>query len=194
MKKIILLSLFIIAGITALVFLSRAFFAPVEYSASLIDTIPPPPAIEIEKPVHIPTPSPLRGIYMTSWVAGTTDWRNKLVKMIDETELNSVIVDVKDYSGRIAFEIKNPVLQEAGAEEIRIPDIAEFIKFLHSKNIYAITRISVFQDAHLAKKRPDLAVKKKSGGIWKDYKGISWLNPASKEVWDYTILVAKEAE
>jgi hypothetical protein len=192
LPKILMAVLVFFAGATVFIFLKQESGAPIEYSApavlSGIAEIPEKP------PVHISTPKPVRGIYMTSWVAGTKDWRNSLIKMIDETELNSVVIDVKDYSGRIAFEVSDPVLKEAGAFENRIPDIREFIDYLHSKNIYVIARISVFQDAYLVKKRPDLAVKRKNGAVWKDYKGIAWLNPASHEVWDYIVRVAKESE
>lgn len=188
-KYILVVLIFLALGTAAFVFWKEKTFAPVEYSASLSSS-----AEQVKKIVHLPTPNPVKGIYMTSWVAGTKDWRNNLVKMIDETELNSVVIDVKDYSGRIAFEVSDSSLKEIGAAEKRVPDIREFIGELHSKNIYVIARISVFQDAYLVKKRPDLAVKTKSGKVWKDYKGIAWLNPVSKEVWDYTIKISKEAE
>jgi hypothetical protein len=133
-------------------------------------------------PLHIKTPDPVRGIYMSSWVASTHDWRNELVDLVDSTELNSIVIDVKDYTGVISF-------------EKRVPDMKEFLDYLHSKNIYAIARIAVFQDQSLAKERPDLAVKRGDGKtVWKDQKGIRWLDPCSKEVWDYTVKIGKEAE
>jgi hypothetical protein len=187
---------FLLSALVGFIFFEseeKNIFSPLQYSvpASIGDPAPKIPP----KPKHIATPKPVRGIYMTSWVAGTKDWRNRLVKMMDETEINAVVIDVKDYTGRIAFEVKDPELKETGAEEIRIPDIKEFIEFLHTKDIYVIARISVFQDVYLAKKRPDLAVKRKDGKtVWKDHKGIAWLNPASKEVWDYHVKIAKETE
>ena len=191
LKTALLFFIFSASGLTTFIFLKQEVFTPVDYSASPIDIIS---GSFKKKQVHIPTPEPVRGIYMTSWVAGTKDWREKLVKMIDETELNSLVIDVKDYSGRISFEVSDPELKEIGAVENRIPDIAEFIENLHRRNIYVIARISVFQDPYFVKKRQDLAIKRKDGSIWKDYKGLSWLNPASVEVWDYTIKIAKEAE
>lgn len=146
------------------------------------------------KVAHLKTPKPVKAIYMTSWVAGTTDWRESLVNFIDSSELNSVVIDVKDYTGRISFEVSDPEIAASGAPEKRIPDIADFIKILHDKNIYVIGRISVFQDPFLVKLHPNLAVKTKEGGIWKDYKGISWLDQCSRDVWDYTIKIGREAE
>jgi hypothetical protein len=149
---------------------------------------------KVEKVSHIKTPDPVKGIYMTSWVASTRDWRSNMVKMIDTTEVNSIVIDVKDYTGKISFEIFDPEFIKIGSPEKRINDIKEFISVLHEKNIYVIARISVFQDAFWVKKRPDLAVKTKAGAVWKDRKGIAWLDPCSKEVWDYIVKIAKETE
>lgn len=150
---------------------------------------------EPEKVKHIKTPDSVKGIYMTSWVASTREWRESLVKMADDTEINAVVIDVKDYTGKISFEVSDPELVELGSGEKRISDIKDFINHLHENNIYAIARIAVFQDAYLAKKKSELAVKTKDGKTaWKDRKGITWVDPCSKEVWDYTIKVAKEAE
>ncbi len=148
-----------------------------------------------QRVLHIKTPEPVRGIYMSSWVAGTGDWRERMVNMVETTELNAFVIDVKDYTGRISFEVSDPKLLEIGSMEERIPDVKEFLEYLHSKNIYAIARIAVFQDSYLAKKMPDLAVKRKDGvTTWKDRKGIAWLDPCSTEVWDYTVKVARQAE
>lgn len=144
---------------------------------------------------HIKTPNEVRGIYMTSWVASTDSIKNGLIKIAEDTEVNSIIVDIKDYTGKIAFLMNNSKVKEYNSSENRIKDIKNFIKELHDKNIYVIGRIAVFQDPFLSKVRPDLYVKKKDGiTIWKDYKGAMWLDPCSKEVWDYAIAIARESE
>lgn len=149
---------------------------------------------KIFKVTHVKTPDRVKALYMTSWVAGTPSFRKKVIDIINRTEINSIVIDIKDYTGKISFEVEDPYLIEIRASEKRIPDIKEFIKTLHDKNIYVIGRISVFQDPELVKKRPELAVKKASDGtVWKDYKGISWLDAGSKEVWDYVIAIGKES-
>lgn len=145
-------------------------------------------------PSYVDTPEPVRGIYMTSWVASNGPLREGLVKLIDETEINTVVIDIKDYSGKIVYKISTPELRAFGSEEIRVSDLQEFIERLHKKNIYVVGRVAVFQDAYFVKHRPDLAVKTKNGlNIWKDRKGISWVDPGSHEYWDYIILIAKES-
>ncbi len=143
---------------------------------------------------HIKTPEQVKGIYISSWVAGTKDWRDDLIKFVSGSELNSVIIDVKDYSGKISFKPLDQNLLAMNSYENRIPDIDELIKKLHNENIYVIARISVFQDGFLAQSNPRLAVKSKKGGIWKDNKAVAWLDPANPEVWDYVIKISKEAE
>ena len=143
---------------------------------------------------HIDTPKPLKAIYMSSWVAGTPSLRKKLVKLIEETELNAVIIDIKDDTGKISFKVEDEYLQKIGSSVNRIPDIVEFIDLLHLKNIYVIGRLSVFQDPYMAHKYPELAVKRKSdGGVWRDRKGISWLDAGAEDVWKYVVAIARES-
>ena len=144
---------------------------------------------------HIGTPKPLKSVYMSSWAVGSNSFRQKILKILDETEINAVVIDVKDYTGRISFEVVDPALKEIGSVENRIPDIIEFIDLLHKRNVYVIGRISSFQDPYMTKKRFDLAVKKMSNKeqVWKDKKGISWIDAGSKDFWDYIVAIGKEA-
>src|ERR1700733_6793314 len=141
-------------------------------------------------PSYVAAPASIRAIYMTSWVAGTPSLRTPLVNLIDTTELNAVVIDIKDYSGNIVFNIDdNPALKAYGSESVRVPDMQAFIQSLHEKGIYVIGRIAVFQDAYFVKYRPDLAVKNAAGTeVWKDKKGISWIDPGSEEYWAYIVL------
>ncbi|MBI5140249.1 MAG: hypothetical protein HZA94_02280 [Candidatus Vogelbacteria bacterium] len=150
--------------------------------------------VDAAKPMHIKTPESVKAIYMSSWVAGSPVYRKRLVDMIESTELNSVVIDVKDSTGKIAFEMEDPLVKSIGAFENRMPDARSFIKSLHEKNIYVIARIAVFQDPHVTKVQPEWAVRtKKTGAIWKDRNGLSWANMASREFWDYIVAIARES-
>lgn len=143
---------------------------------------------------HLKTPVPLKAVYMSSWVAGSNDFKNKIKKMIEDTELNAVVIDFKDSTGMLSADTGVPEIDEKGCVEHRIKDIKGLIKEFHDQNIYVIARISVFQDTCLAKKHPEYAVKRKSDGlIWKDRKGMSWMFAGSKEVWDYNVKIARVA-
>lgn len=142
---------------------------------------------------HLPTPNPLKAVYMTSWAAGNSKFRKHLFDLIDNTEINSVVIDVKDYTGRISFPVNDPELVKLGSADSRIPDIKEFIGQLHEKGIYVIGRISSFQDSYLIKILPESAVKTKTGEIWQDYKGVKWLDPGGEKVWKYLVTIGKES-
>jgi hypothetical protein len=162
--------------------------------STTLEILPEVPAEPVFAVTHIAPPDVVKGVYMSSWVAATPSLRNKIIAMIDRTEINAVVVDIKDSTGKISFTVADPEISKYGSSENRIKNIQEFIDELHKKNIYVIGRISVFQDPYLAVEYPHLAVKKKSdGGVWKDRKGLSFLDPNNKEVWDYTVALAKES-
>ena len=178
----------------ALLFIS-GFFYPYKketYSTDfkvLATVIVPTPFVV----THLKTPEPLKAIYMSSWVAGNQKFRDSLVNIIDNTELNAVVIDIKDYTGRISFLTENPKLKKIGSAENRIPDIKEFIGKLHEKGIYVIGRISVFQDSYLVNRQPEYAVKTKSGEVWKDFKSVKWLDAGAMPVWEYIVSIGREA-
>src|SRR3989344_6128818 len=57
--------------------------------------------------IHLETPEPLKGVYMTSCIASLPVARSKMVDLIEETELNAVVIDIKDYTGVVSFETGN---------------------------------------------------------------------------------------
>lgn len=141
------------------------------------------------------TPEPLKAVYMTSCVVGTPSLRNNIVKLVEETEINSIIIDIKDYSGTLSYKPINPELVHAWeASKCGAMDMKEFLETLHQKGIYVIGRVTVFQDPHYTKRHPELAVKSKAtGGVWKDRKGLSFLDVGGKGTWDYVIAIARDA-
>ncbi|PCI19839.1 hypothetical protein COB64_03000 [Candidatus Wolfebacteria bacterium] len=143
---------------------------------------------------HIETPEPLKAIYMTSFAASLKSFREDIIGVIDRTEVNAIIIDIKDFSGNIAFEVSDPFLQSVGSSINRISDIHEIIEELHEKDIYIIGRISAFQDQYFIEHRPDLAVKTRSdGSLWRDRKGIGWIDAGSRDAWDYLVAIARES-
>src|SRR6185436_12822430 len=74
-----------------------------------------------------------------------------------------------------------------------IRDLKGMLQRLEQEGIYPIARIVIVQDPVLAAARPDLAVQDRNGGVWVDSKGIRWMDPNNREVWDYNIDLAREA-
>lgn len=142
--------------------------------------------------VVIRQPFYAKGVYITFRTAASQRI-DEIIDLIKKTELNAAVIDIKDVTGRIPFDTDNEIINEVGSEKIFIKDMKGLIKKFHNEGIYTIARIAVFEDDYLPRERPDLALKRVGGGLWQDNKGLTWLDPASQEVWDYTLGLAKEA-
>ncbi len=144
---------------------------------------------------HLPTPEPLKAIYMSACVVGTPSFREDLVALIDDTELNAVVIDIKDYTGKISFPSQNPLLVDSVSDACGANDMRTFIKYLHEREIYVIGRITVFQDPFYAKRNPHESVQSASrpGEPWKDYKGLSFVSVASRPFWEYIVALSLES-
>jgi hypothetical protein len=132
-------------------------------------------------------------VYISSWVAGTESFKNSVVQLIERTEINAVIIDAKDNTGKLSFIPNDPVLLSLGVGEKRIRNIDALIQELHDKNIYVIARIAVFQDPFYVKYEPSFAVRTTTGAIWVDRKSVPWIDPGAKEYWEHIIRVSNEA-
>ncbi len=143
---------------------------------------------------HVPLPAQVKAIYMTSCVVGTKNFRDRLVALIDETEINAVVIDIKDFSGTISFSPESEAWKPAWrASRCGTSDMREFVATLHQRGIFTIARITVFQDPFYTGIRPDLAVKRADGvTVWKDHKGLSFIDVAAKDYWDHIITLSAE--
>lgn len=135
----------------------------------------------------------VKGIYLTAYSAGNEKKINEIIDLIDRTELNAVVIDIKDYSGLVLYDSDVPLVNELDLEDDRIGDVSALIDTLHEHDVYVIARQTVFQDPILARKRPEWAIHARYGGVWYDRKGLAWVDPTSKEVWEYNAEIAKEA-
>jgi hypothetical protein len=144
------------------------------------------------KVTHMATPASVRAIYMSQCVVGTPSFRSDLVKLIDTTELNAVVIDIKDYTGKISFTPDDTALKDSVSDACGARDMKEFIRELHEKNIYVIGRITVFQDPYYTALHPELAVKKLSSKEtnWKDGKGLSFIDVSTKPFWEYIVKIS----
>ncbi|MFF2481566.1 putative glycoside hydrolase [Paenibacillus sp. NPDC058071] len=134
----------------------------------------------------------VKGIYVTAHSAGGARMES-LLKLVDDTDLNSMVIDIKDDNGYITYPTATPELLELGTPQKYIKDIDELMASLKKHNIYPIARIVVFKDTVLARKQPEWSFRHSDGTIWKNGKGESFVNPYREEVWKYNVNIAKEA-
>jgi hypothetical protein len=146
----------------------------------------------IEKDDPQPDAPKVKGVYATAHSAGGARLET-LLELIDATELNSLVIDVKDDYGYITYPTTDPALLETGTAKKIIKDPAALLARLAEHEVYPIARIVVFKDSVLAEKRPDLSFVMPDGSVWKNGRGESFVNPYRKEVWDYNVQAAKEA-
>lgn len=157
-------------------------------TAAIIDRKP-----ELPKSAHVETPDAVKAIYMSQCAAGTPSFRENLTALLDTTELNAIIIDIRDYTGKISFPVTDPALVPYISDECGAPDMKAFIEALHAKGIYVIGRITVFQNPAYTKDHPDQAVQKAGGGVWKDNKGLAFVDVGAKPYWDTVVALAKES-
>lgn len=144
----------------------------------------------------------VKGIYVTGPKAGSAGMED-LIRLVDETELNAMVIDVKNDEGNLTFRLTNeeipqdiPVLDrisemQAGIRYIR--DIQTMMQELKDHNIYTIARIVCFKDPILAAAQPELALTKPDGKPVTDANGLAWVNPYRQEVWEYLTELAEMA-
>ena len=176
---LILLSPAILAGCSTVSTTNDIASKPIAQPAPMpTEPAKPEPKFVFEKPKHV------RGIYLTAWSAGGNKKRTKTIEMIKRTELNAVVIDVRD-DGEMYWRTGIPLAKDAGAEKIAVLKPDQVMQDLEDAKVYPIARIACFRDAFVPKKYPERAVKLSSGGIWKDNSGHTWLDPYNKKNWDY---------
>ncbi len=135
-----------------------------------------------------------KALYLSFYGIGNEHLREDALNLLEATELNALVIDVKSDYGKVPYESAIGLAAQIGAQRPRtIKDIHALMSSLHERRIYTIARIVTFKDALLAAARPDLAVKTRAGRIWRDREKLAWTDPFRKEVWDYNIDVAVEA-
>ncbi len=135
----------------------------------------------------------VKALYLTAYSAGNPKKIDEIIKLIEETELNAVVIDIKDYSGLVLYNSQVGLVKQLGLKDNRLGDVTALIKKLHDHNIYVIARQTVFQDPELAEKRPEWAIKDKRGGLWRDRKGLAWVDATNKKIWRHNLNIAQEA-
>lgn len=138
-------------------------------------------------------PVKVKGIYVSGPIAGNARM-DELIELVDTTELNAMVIDIKNDDGRVTYKMDSDTLaSQIGASINYVSDMKELVQRCKEKNIYLIARVVAFKDPYLAQQRPELAVRKKNGDIFYDKSGLAWVNPYNREVWDYLVEIGTQA-
>jgi hypothetical protein len=136
-------------------------------------------------------PFDIRGVYFSPVGMGSEAELDKIIRLVDETELNAIVIDIKQ--DVVFYDTGVQFFHDAKAVDPAY-DARAVVKKLHDHGIYAIARLVVFKDPVVAENRHDLAVKDEvTGDVWRDLNGYAWVNPFERELWQANIDLAVEA-
>lgn len=137
-------------------------------------------------------PSPIRGIYLNAYAAGSTARLGSLLALADTTEINAFVIDVKDERGiRYRSEVEL-AMELAQPGEVTIRDLAALAARLRDAGVWSIGRIVLFKDPILSKSHPQWSIRRPDGSVWVDREGHTWVSAWDPEVWDYNLDIAEE--
>jgi hypothetical protein len=135
-----------------------------------------------------------KALYVSFWAAGSSKYMNRIFDLAKNTEINAVILDIKNEYGKLIYKTDVPLAKEIGAHNERtIRDIKAFIQKLKAHDLYVIGRVVVFKDETLAKTREAFALKDANKTIWRNKEGLAWVDPFQTQVHDYVAQIAADA-
>jgi hypothetical protein len=144
-------------------------------------------------PRVVKAPEFVKGIYISADTVGDKKRFGEIIDLIGRTELNTLVIDIKNHRSQIAFATEQDSLKPSMAPHPPLGKLNDLTSRLHQEGIYLVARLPVFLDQTLAERRPDLAVKRPNGTLWSDRLGLHWLDPAAQDVWKYNVTIAAEA-
>lgn len=133
-----------------------------------------------------------RALYAPSAVFEGSGRLDAMLQLVDETEVNAMVIDVKEASGKLYWATDLPAATAVGSIMARpLLQLDELLPKLKARGIYTIARMVVMKDNTLGTARPDLAVSNTATGEpWRDYRGGIWLDPYNPGVAEYIAALA----
>lgn len=135
-----------------------------------------------------------KGVYLSFWGIGSRELREDALALLDRTELNALVIDVKGDRGGIPYPSHIAMASAIGARQTTtVSDMPALLAHLKARGAYLIARIVVFKDDPLATAHPEWAVHRADGSLFRDRENLAWVDPSRREVWDYNLDIAAEA-
>ena len=168
-------------------------------AATRVDTaagfVSPPPgstgeasaaALEVDKDFPI-----VRALYVNRFAAQSTKRMRQLIRIADETEINALVIDMKDEFG-LNFKTSNAEWARNAGTAGTVRDLRGLLDTLRAHKILPIARLVVFKDSVTARVHPDWTMRRQDNSIWRDKQGLAWVNPYHRELWNYNIGLGEE--
>jgi len=139
-----------------------------------------------------PLPVEIRGVHVTLGLASLPGKLQEYASL-EGDGLTAIELDVKDENGEVGFVPRSvPLARLVGAARDYY-EAREAARLVHGRGLYLIGRVVVFEDPMLSLGRPDLAVRRGDGSVWRDAAGLGWTNPYDRRVWKYNVDIAAAA-
>jgi hypothetical protein len=136
-------------------------------------------------------PFEARALYAPAAVFEAAGRLDEMLDLIDRTEANAMVIDVKETGGWLYYETNLPEAKESGADQHPIFELEKLLPRLNERGIYTIARMVVMKDNTVGASRPELAVRNSATGRpWTDYGGGIWLDPYNHGVAEYIAAIA----
>ena len=136
-------------------------------------------------------PATVRALYVNRWASQSMKRMRELMKIADETEINGMVLDLKDEFG-LNFTSKDSSVARNAGRSGTIPHLKELIDTLHAHGIVVIARQVTFKDSVAARQNPQHTIRKPDGSPWNDKQGLTWVDPYDPMIREYNIRVAEE--
>ena len=143
-------------------------------------------------------PITAKALYVKANVAASREAVTRYFDLIDQTELNAMVLDLKSDNledvGLIYYDSQVPLVRELGTSVNKL-DLPWILAEARKRNIYMIARVHIFaHDNALLEKKPEWYVQNsQTGKPWFADFGIAWLDAYNEQVWDYNIELGVEA-
>ena len=133
----------------------------------------------------------VRALYVNRFAAQSAKRMRQLIQIADETEINALVIDMKDEFG-LNFKTQNPEFARNAGTAGVVRNLPALLDTLRAHKILPIARLVVFKDSVTARVHPEWTIRRQDNSVWRDKKGIAWVNPYHHELWNYNIGVAEE--
>lgn len=144
---------------------------------------------------HYIQPIQIKALYLSFWGANiNSKTLKKIIKMIDDKQINAIVVDVKNEAGWTSYKTDYESANKIDAWKHRtIKNIDDFMALMKEKNVYTIARVVVFKDDLRATNYPQFAIKEQNGKLYRSKEKMAWVNPYKSESYDYVLSIAADA-
>jgi len=147
-------------------------------------TVVPPLNVDKEFPI-------VRALYVNRFAAQSTKRMRQLIQVADETEINALVIDMKDEFG-LNFKTANAEWARNAGTAGTVRDLRGLLDTLRAHKILPIARLVVFKDSVTARVHPEWTIRRQDNSVWRDKKGLAWVNPYHHELWNYNIGLGEE--